>query len=48
MIGAYIKKTGAINLEAVKNSLNKVYVRANENIIEMNRKAIDRGAELIK
>jgi len=48
MIGAYIKKTGAISIEMVKKSLGKVYVRANEKILEMNRKAIDRGAALIK
>jgi len=48
MIGAYAQKTGAIDLEAVKNSVKKVYVRANEKILEMNRKAIDRGAELVK
>jgi len=48
MIGAYIKKTGAIDIEMVKKSIGKVYVRANETILEMNRKAIDRGAALIK
>ena len=48
MIGAYIEKTGAISIEMVKKSLGKVYVRANEKILEMNRKAIDRGAALIK
>ena len=48
MIGAYAKKTGAIALDALKNSVGKVYVRANDKILDMNRKAIDRGAELIK
>jgi 2-oxoglutarate ferredoxin oxidoreductase subunit gamma len=48
MIGAYMKKTGAVDLETIKKSIGKVYVRANEKILEMNRKAIDRGAALIK
>lgn len=48
MLGAYAQKSGAMSLEALKKSLPKVYPRASEKVLEMNRKAIDKGAELIK
>ena len=48
MIGAYMKKTGAVDLDVIKESIGKVYVRANEAILKMNSDAIDRGAALIK
>lgn len=47
MVGAFVKKTGAIDVEAVKKSVGKVYVRANDKILEMNRKAIQAGADLV-
>ena len=47
MVGAFAKKTGAIDIEAIKNSLRKVYARANEKILDMNRRALDRGAALV-
>jgi 2-oxoglutarate ferredoxin oxidoreductase subunit gamma len=48
MIGAFAKKSGAISIEALKKSLPKVYPRANQKIIEMNSKALQEGADLIK
>lgn len=48
MLGAYVKKSGAISVDALKKSVAKVYVRANEKVLEMNRQAIDRGAALVK
>lgn len=48
MLGAYVKKSGAIGIDALKKSVAKVYVRANEKVLEMNRQAIDRGAGLVK
>lgn len=48
MIGAFAKKSGAISIEALKKSLPKVYPRANQKIIDMNSKAIQEGADLIK
>ena len=48
MIGAFAAKTGALALDAVKESIPKVYKRANEKILEMNRKAIEQGAALAK
>ncbi len=47
MLGAYAKKTGAVSVDALKNSIAKVYVRANESMVEMNKKAIDKGAEAV-
>lgn len=48
MIGAYAARTGAFSIETAKESISKVYTRAKGPIIEMNKKAIDRGAALIK
>jgi 2-oxoglutarate ferredoxin oxidoreductase subunit gamma len=47
MLGAYAKKTGAISVDALKNSIQKVYLRANEAMVEMNKKAIDKGAAAV-
>ena len=47
MVGAFAKRTGAIDLEVLKDSVARVYVRASEKILDMNRKAIDRGAALV-
>ncbi len=43
MLGAYAKKTGAVKIETLKNSIKKVYVRATDKMVETNIKAIDRG-----
>lgn len=48
MVGAFAQKTGAIAIDALKKSVGKVYVRANDKILEMNRQAIQRGADLVK
>jgi 2-oxoglutarate ferredoxin oxidoreductase subunit gamma len=47
MLGAYAKKTGAIKIETLKDSIKKVYARATDKMIEMNKKAIDRGAAIV-
>lgn len=47
MIGAYAAKTGAFSLDIAKESIGKVYKRAKGAILDMNKKAIDRGAELV-
>ncbi len=44
MLGAYAKKTGVVSLDTLKKSIKKVYVRASAEMVEMNKKAIDRGA----
>lgn len=45
ILGAYAKKTGAISIDSLKNSIAKVYLRANPEMVELNKKAIDKGAE---
>jgi 2-oxoglutarate ferredoxin oxidoreductase subunit gamma len=45
MIGAYCKKTGAINLESVFTALPKVFLKANEALIAKNIEALKKGAE---
>jgi len=47
ILGAYAKKTGAVSVDALKNSIAKVYLRANEAMVEMNKKAIDKGAAAV-
>ncbi len=47
MLGAYIKKTGAIKLDTLKNNIKKVYPRATEAMLDMNKKAIDKGAAAV-
>ncbi len=46
MLGAYAKKTGAVKIETLKNSIKKVYVRATDKMVETNIKAIDRGVAI--
>jgi len=47
ILGAYAKKTGAVSVDALKNSIAKVYLRANESMVNMNKKAIDMGAKAV-
>lgn len=46
MLGAYAKKTGAVKIETLKNSIKKVYVRATDKMVETNIKAIDKGVAI--
>jgi 2-oxoglutarate ferredoxin oxidoreductase subunit gamma len=46
MLGAYARKTGAVKITTLKDSIKKVYARATDKMIEMNKKAIDRGAAI--
>jgi 2-oxoglutarate ferredoxin oxidoreductase subunit gamma len=47
MLGAYAAKSGAVKLETLKGNIKKVYPRAKEALVEMNKKAIDRGAAAV-
>jgi len=47
MLGAFARKTGAVRVETLKDNIKKVYPRAKDALIEMNKKAIDRGAEAV-
>lgn len=46
MIGAYIKKTDAVKLDSVVNSLSKVFTRAKEDIMKKNHEALKKGMEV--
>jgi 2-oxoglutarate ferredoxin oxidoreductase subunit gamma len=48
MLGAYARKTGAVKIETLKNNIKKVYPRAKDILVEMNKKAIDKGAGSVK
>ena len=48
MLGAYAKKTGAVSLDTLKESIKKVYIRATDEMMEVNKKAVDRGAAAVK
>lgn len=46
MLGAFAAKTNAVGIDTLKNNINKVYVRASDEMVSMNARAIDRGAAL--
>ncbi len=46
MLGAYAAKTGAVGVKTLKDSIKKVYIRASDDMVKINAKAIDRGAAL--
>lgn len=47
MLGAFAKKTGAVTLDTLKNNIKKVYIRASDQMVELNKKAVDRGAAAV-
>jgi len=47
MIGAYAKLTGAISFEGLKKSLQKVFPRARQEIIELDSEALKKGMESV-
>ena len=44
-IGAFAAATGAISVEAISKALPKVYKKLKPEVIELNIKALKRGAE---
>jgi len=46
-LGAFSKHTGALSVEAISKALAKVYKRAKPEIIELNKKALQKGAEIL-
>ena len=48
MLGAYAQKSGAVKLQTLKDNIKKVYPRAKEAMLDVNRKAIDKGAAAVK
>jgi 2-oxoglutarate ferredoxin oxidoreductase subunit gamma len=46
MLGAYCKKTGAVNSQSVIDSMPKVFTRAKPEMLKKNEEALNRGAEV--
>jgi 2-oxoglutarate ferredoxin oxidoreductase subunit gamma len=47
MLGAFVQKTGLVSLETMKSSLEEVIAGKKKAMIEMNKRALDSGAEYI-
>jgi len=47
MIGAYAKFTGALSFEGLKKSLQKVFPRARQEIIDLDSEALKKGMEAV-
>lgn len=48
MLGAYIELTKAVEIESLHKALQKVFGGRKAHLIEINEKALERGAELVK
>jgi 2-oxoglutarate ferredoxin oxidoreductase subunit gamma len=48
MLGAYARKSGAVKPETLKDNIKEIYPKAKEAMLEMNKKAVDRGAAAVK
>ncbi|TYB32186.1 MAG: 2-oxoacid:ferredoxin oxidoreductase subunit gamma [Candidatus Mcinerneyibacterium aminivorans] len=47
MLGALTKKTGIVKIETLKNSLKDVLSKRRHDLIGINQKALDKGADLV-
>jgi len=47
MIGAFIKKTNILDLNNVLENLHKFFPKRKQDLIEINKKALEKGAELV-
>lgn len=47
MLGAFAKKTGAVKTDTLTQNIKKVYVRASDEMVEVNKKAVERGAAAV-
>lgn len=48
VLGAYVKKSGAVKMETIFKALEKALAGRNQKLIEINKKALKQGAELVK
>jgi len=46
MLGAFAKKTGAINIDSIIKTLPKVYTKAKEDMLKKNEEALRKGMEV--
>ncbi len=47
MLGAFIKKTGAVSLDSAKEAFKKALPESKHNLLEINEEAIKKGMELV-
>ncbi len=48
ILGAYVKKTGVVKLETIYKVLEKTLTGPKQKLIDINKEALKRGAELVK
>jgi 2-oxoglutarate ferredoxin oxidoreductase subunit gamma len=48
VLGAYVKKSGAVKLETIFKALEKALTGRNKKLLEINKEALKQGAELVK
>ena len=48
VLGAYVKKTGVVKLETIFKVLEKTLTGPKQKLIDINKEALKRGAELVK
>lgn len=47
MLGVFVKKTGVVSLESMKSSLEEAIAGKKKALIEINKRALERGAEYV-
>jgi len=48
VLGAYVKKSGVVKMETIFKALEKALAGRNQKLIDINKKALKQGAELVK
>ncbi len=48
ILGAYVKKSGAVKLETIFKALEKALTGRNKKLLSLNKEALKQGAELVK
>jgi 2-oxoglutarate ferredoxin oxidoreductase subunit gamma len=48
VLGAYVKKTGVVKLETIFKVLEKTLTGPKQKLLDINKEALKRGAELVK
>ena len=48
VLGAYVKQSGVVKMETIFKALEKALAGRNKKILELNKKALKQGAELVK
>ena len=48
VLGAYVKESGVVKMETIFKALEKALAGRNQKLIEINKKALKQGVELVK